>query len=72
MGGAGGYYAQGNKPGRERQVPNDFPHLWSIRTKKKLKEQNSSRITEPKNGLTVTKGEGGWGGREKETEGHYD
>ena len=32
--------------------------MWSIRTKKKLKEQNSSRITEPKNGLTVTKGKG--------------
>ena len=38
------------------QVPNDFTHLWSIRTKEKLKEQKSSRITEPKNGLTVTKG----------------
>ena len=34
-----------------------------------MKEQNSSRITEPKNGLTVTKGKGtgedGWEGREK-------
>ena len=43
--------------------------MWSIRTKEKLKEQNSSRITEPKNGLTVTKGKGtgenGWEGREK-------
>ena len=39
------------------------------RNKKKLKEQNSSRITEPKNGLTVTKrkgtGEDGWEGRDK-------
>ena len=26
------------------------------KNKGKLKEQNSSRITEPKNGLTVTKG----------------
>ena len=26
--------------------------------KAKLKEQNSSRLTEPKNGLTVTKGKG--------------
>ena len=38
--------------------------MWNIRTKEKLKEQNSSRITEPKNGLTVTKGKGtgedGW------------
>ena len=41
---------------RERQVPNDFTHLWSIRAKQKLKEQNSSKNTEPKNGLTVTKG----------------
>ena len=34
-----------------------------------MKEQNSSRITEPKNGLTVTKGKGtgedGWEGRDK-------
>ena len=28
------------------------------KNKGKLKEQNSSRITEPKNGLTVTKGKG--------------
>ena len=38
--------------------------MWSIRTKQKLKEQNSSRLTDPKNGLTVGKGkgtgEGGW------------
>ena len=37
--------------------------------KKKLKEQNSSRLTEPKNGLTVTKGKGsgedGWERRDK-------
>ena len=43
--------------------------MWSIRTKQKLKEQNSSRLTEPKNGLTVTKGKGtgedGWEGRVK-------
>ena len=49
------------------------------KNKGKLKEQNSSRITEPKNGLTVTKGKGtgedGWEGREKGREkerGHYD
>ena len=50
-------------------MPNDFTHMWSIRTKQKLKEQNSSRLTEPKNGLTVTKGKGtgedGWEGRDK-------
>ena len=37
--------------------------------KNKKKEQKSSRITEPKNGLTVTKGKGtgedGWEGRNK-------
>ena len=33
MDGARGYYAQRNKPGGERQVPNDFTHMWSIRTK---------------------------------------
>ena len=58
MDGAGGHYAQLNKPGGEKQVSNDFTHLWSIRTKKQLKEQNRSRLTEPKNGLTVTKGKG--------------
>ena len=30
--------------------------MWSIKNKEKLKERNSSRITEPKKGLTVTKG----------------
>ena len=57
-------------------MPNDFTHLWSKRTKQKLKEQNSSRLTDPKNGLTVAKGkgtgEGRWEGREKGNEGHYD
>ena len=39
------------------------------KNKIKLKEQNSSRSTEPKNGLIVTKGKGtgedGWEGRDK-------
>ena len=39
------------------------------KNKRKLKEQNSSRSTEPKNGPTVTKGKGtgedGWEGRDK-------
>ena len=39
------------------------------KNKEKLKEQNSSRITEPKNGVTVTKGKGTgqerWEGRNK-------
>ena len=69
MDGARGYYAQRNKSGRVRQVPSDFIHLWSIRTKQKLKVQNSSRLTEPKNGLTVAKGKGTredrWEGRDK-------
>ena len=49
------------------------------KNKGKLKEQNSSRITEPKNGLTVTKGketgDDGWEGRDKGREkvrGHYN
>ena len=56
-----------------------IPLVWSITTKKKLKEQNSSRLTEPKNGLTVTKGketgENGKVGRDKggkEERGYYD
>ena len=43
---------------------------------KKLKEQNSSRLTEPKNGLAVTKGigsgEGRQEGRKKRIKGYYD
>ena len=39
------------------------------KNKEKWKEQNSSRITEPKNGLTVPKGKGTgedvWEGRDK-------
>ena len=49
------------------------------KNKEKLKEQNSSRITELKKGLTVTKGKGtgedGWERRDKDGEkerGHYD
>ena len=45
--------------------------MWSIRTKKN--RRNKSRITEPKNGLTVTKGKGtgedGWEERDKEDKG---
>ena len=41
--------------------------------KEKPKEQNSSRIAEPRNGLTGTKGKGigedGWVGRDKGREG---
>ena len=47
-----------------------------LRTKQKLKEQNSSRLTESKNGLTVTKGKGTgeaeWEWREKGAKGNYD
>ena len=32
----------------EKGVPNDFTHLWSIKIKEKLKEQNSSRNTKPR------------------------
>ena len=43
------------------------------KNKEELKEENSSRITEPKNGLTVTKGKGTgkdkWEGKDK---GDYD
>ena len=49
------------------------------KNKEELKKQNSSRITEPKNGLIVTKGKGtgedGWEGRYKggkKVRGHYD
>ena len=54
--GARRYYTLRNKPGGEGQESNDFCHLGSIRTEKALKEENSSRLTEPNNGLIVTKG----------------
>ena len=45
-----------------------------LTSKQKLKEHNSSTLTEPKTGLTVTKGKGtgesGWEGREKGNNGH--
>ena len=47
-----------------------------LTTKQKLKECNSSRLTETKTGLMVTKGKGtgesGWEGREKGNNGNYD
>ena len=49
------------------------------KNKEKLKEQNSSRLTEPKNGLTVTKGKEtgdndrvGRDKRGEEERGYYD
>ena len=46
-----------------------FHSYVEYKNKGKLKEQNSSRIKEPKNGLTVTKGKGtgqdGWERKEK-------
>ena len=60
MDGARGYYAQWNQPGRERQVPNDFPHLWNITAKQNWRDKTVARLTGSKNGLAVTKGEG-WG-----------
>ena len=48
----------------------------ALRTKQKLKEQKTSRLTEPKNGLTVTKGKGlgrmGGKGGIRWKRGHYD
>ena len=29
-----GYYAQWNKPGRERQMPYDFTYLWNMKQNK--------------------------------------
>ena len=40
-------------------MPNDFPYLWmEYNNGAKWKEQNSSRLTDSKKGLAVTKGEG--------------
>ena len=54
---ARGYYTQWNKPGREIQV--QMISLTSGEGEpRQTNEQNSTRFTEPKNGLTVTKGKG--------------
>ena len=37
-------------------MSNDFTHLWSIKKRKRVKEQDRSSLTEPRNGLTVTNG----------------
>ena len=58
MDGTRGYYAQWNKSGREKTNIKWFPSFVEYKNKAKLKEQNSSRLTEPKNGLTVTQGKG--------------
>ena len=59
------------------QVENDkyqmISRIVEYKNKEKVKEPNSSRITELKNGLTVTKGKGtredGWEGRDKGEQG---
>ena len=33
MGGARAYYAKQNKSVKERQIPYDFSHVWSLRNK---------------------------------------
>ena len=69
MDGTRGYYAQWNKLGGERQVPNDLTHLWSIRTKKKTegtKQQQTHRTQEWTNSYQGKgTGKGRWEGREK-------
>ena len=40
------------------QAEKEKYHLWSTTTKQKLKEQNSSRLTDSKKGLEVTRGRG--------------
>ena len=51
-----------------------FPSFVEYNSKAKLKEQNSSRLTDSKKGLVLTKGKG-WGGqvgrREEGIEGYY-
>ena len=32
-----GYYAKQNKLVRERQIPHDFPHMWTLRKNKRAK-----------------------------------
>ena len=45
---ARGYYAQWNKPGGERQVPNDFTHMWSIRTKENWRNKTAAESQNPR------------------------
>ena len=48
MDGARGYYAQCNKPGGERQVPDDFTYVWSLRTKQKLRNKTAADSQNPR------------------------
>ena len=36
------HYAKGNKPVRERKIPNDFIHMWKLMNK--LNKQNRDRL----------------------------
>ena len=68
MGGARGYYAKWNKSVRERQIPYDFAHMWSLRNKtnkqkEKEKERGKtrSRLLNIENKLMVPGGQTGGG-----------
>ena len=75
MDGTGGYYAKWNKPGRERQIPCVFTHMWILRNLiedpligegkggKKLqrgREANHNRLLDTENKLRAFT-EGWWG-----------
>ena len=55
MDGSGEHYVKWNKPGSEIQIPYDLTYKWNLIANK----QNTTRDTEIKNNLIVTRGEVG-------------
>ena len=58
MDGPGDYYAERNKPVRERRVSYDFTYMWNLN---KSNKQNRNRFINTENRRTAVRGEGGRG-----------
>ena len=59
-----GYNAKGKKSVRERQIPYDFAHMWSLRNKTnehggRKREENQETDSTLENTRVVTRGGGG-------------
>ena len=60
MDGMGEQYAKWNKSSGKREIPYDLTYKWNLTTKQ-TSRQNTTRDTEIKKKLTVTREEGGEG-----------
>ena len=62
MDGPGGYYANRNKPDREKQIPYDFAYMWNLKSKqtnKQSKTETDSEIQRTNCWLPEWRGHGG-------------